>query len=179
MERIEVTARFGPQGEITPLILHQRSKTIPVTGVGRRWSDPQGVHILVMVPGEQIYELLVRQCPKPMVYKPPRSRVEAGMICLLLTQERDRVFPLQARNQAENTYLRSEIPLAVRMEKLGLSTKTGALFFGHTFLQLAKQWLWFPSACPGCKSLGAQRPLAPPGHSAVRYVLPAHRFAFP
>jgi hypothetical protein len=58
MEPIEVTARFSSQGEITPLNFIKDQKTTPVTGVGRRWSDPRGVHILVMAPGEQIYELL-------------------------------------------------------------------------------------------------------------------------
>ena len=58
MEPVEVTARFDLQGVITPLNIIKDQKTTPVTGVGRRWSDPQGVHILVMVPGEQIYELL-------------------------------------------------------------------------------------------------------------------------
>jgi hypothetical protein len=58
MEPVEVTARFDPQGVITPLNIMKDQKNIPVTGVGRHWSDPQGVHILVMVPGEQIYELL-------------------------------------------------------------------------------------------------------------------------
>ncbi len=58
MEAVEVTARFDPQGEITPLSFIMNQKTMPVTGIGRRWADPQGMHILVMVPGEQIYELL-------------------------------------------------------------------------------------------------------------------------
>jgi hypothetical protein len=58
MEPVEVTARFDLQGVITPLNLISDQKTIPVTGVGRRWSDSQGVHILVMAPGGQIYELL-------------------------------------------------------------------------------------------------------------------------
>lgn len=58
MEPVEVTARFGPQGEITPLNFTINQKTTQVSGVGRSWSDPQGVHILVLVPGEQIYELL-------------------------------------------------------------------------------------------------------------------------
>jgi hypothetical protein len=58
MEPVEVTARFDPGGEITPLSFTRDQKTTPVTGVGRRWSDSQAVHILVMVPGEQIYELL-------------------------------------------------------------------------------------------------------------------------
>jgi hypothetical protein len=58
MEPVEVTARFDPQGAITPLSIIRDQKTIPVTGVGRRWSDSQGVHILVMVPGGLIYELL-------------------------------------------------------------------------------------------------------------------------
>ncbi len=57
MEPIEVTARFGLQGEITPLAFTKDQKEIPITGVGRRWSDLKGVHILVMTPGEQIYEL--------------------------------------------------------------------------------------------------------------------------
>jgi hypothetical protein len=58
MEPIEVTARFGPQGEITPLNFTINQKTTQVSGVGRSWADSQGVHILVMAPGEQVYELL-------------------------------------------------------------------------------------------------------------------------
>jgi hypothetical protein len=57
MEAVEVTARFDPQGEITPLTIIKDHKEIPISGIGRRWSDARGVHILVMVPGEQIYDL--------------------------------------------------------------------------------------------------------------------------
>ena len=57
MEPIEVTVRFSTQGEITPLAFTKDQEEIPIIGVGRRWSDLKGVHILVMAPGEQIYEL--------------------------------------------------------------------------------------------------------------------------
>jgi hypothetical protein len=71
MEPVEVTARFDPQGVITPLNIMKDQKTIPVTSVGRRWSDPQGVHILVMVPGEQIYELLFANTQNRWFLSPP------------------------------------------------------------------------------------------------------------
>jgi hypothetical protein len=58
VEPIEVTARFNPQGEITPLSFVWRGHTYNVESTGRRWQGKDGVYVLVMVPGDQVYRLL-------------------------------------------------------------------------------------------------------------------------
>lgn len=58
MESIEVTARFDLQGKIVPLSFVLQGRTYPVESTGRRWQDEEGHHILVMVPGDQVFELL-------------------------------------------------------------------------------------------------------------------------
>ncbi len=58
MEPIEVTARFDRDGGITPLDFTWQGRKYPVTDVGRRWTDEEGEHILVMAGGERVYELV-------------------------------------------------------------------------------------------------------------------------
>jgi len=58
MEAIEVTARFDPLGVIYPLHFTWGTASYIVTGIGRRWHDETGQHILVMVPGDRVYELV-------------------------------------------------------------------------------------------------------------------------
>lgn len=58
MEPIEVTALFDSHGEITPLSFKWQGRNYPIESAGRRWHDDEGHHILVMVAGEQIYELV-------------------------------------------------------------------------------------------------------------------------
>ena len=58
METIEVTARFDREGKITPLSFTWRGKKYPVDSTGRSWVDEAGQHVLVMVPGERVYELV-------------------------------------------------------------------------------------------------------------------------
>ena len=58
MEPIEVTASFDRQGWATPLSFVWQGHTFPVTATGRRWKDGENQHILVMVPGEKVYELI-------------------------------------------------------------------------------------------------------------------------
>jgi hypothetical protein len=57
MEPIEVLARFKHNGVIHPLSFTWKGATYPVESTGRHWRDDQGFHILVMVPGEKVYEL--------------------------------------------------------------------------------------------------------------------------
>ncbi|MBP1692182.1 MAG: hypothetical protein H6Q37_65 [Chloroflexi bacterium] len=58
MVPIRVTARFNPDGEIIPENFNWQGIDYPITSVGRHWQDVRGFHILVMVPGDQIFELV-------------------------------------------------------------------------------------------------------------------------
>lgn len=57
-EPIEVTARFGVDGEISPRSFIYRGEKYPVDSTGRRWQDEEGIHILVMVHGNRVFELI-------------------------------------------------------------------------------------------------------------------------
>jgi hypothetical protein len=58
MEAVEVIARFEADGKIFPTSFTWKGQTYPVISVGRRWTDSDGQHILVMVPGDNVFELL-------------------------------------------------------------------------------------------------------------------------
>jgi hypothetical protein len=58
MELIEATVRFNPEGQITPLSFVWRGRTYDVVSTGRSWQAKDGLHILVMVPGDKVYHLL-------------------------------------------------------------------------------------------------------------------------
>ena len=60
MEEIDVVARFERSGRISPQSFTWRQVDYPVTSVGRSWQDDAGQHkhILVMVPGDRVFELV-------------------------------------------------------------------------------------------------------------------------
>jgi hypothetical protein len=58
MEPIEVIARFTLRGEIEPIRFRWHGDDYPVESTGRSWTDDQGYHVLVMIPGGQVHELL-------------------------------------------------------------------------------------------------------------------------
>ena len=58
MEPVEVIARFDAQGRLTPLSFIWQGQSISVASTGRRWQDERSEHILVMVPIEQVCELV-------------------------------------------------------------------------------------------------------------------------
>lgn len=60
MEPVEVTARFDLQGKAYPLRFVLGGRACAVASTGRRWSDPEGQHILVMSPDGRTFELLFR-----------------------------------------------------------------------------------------------------------------------
>jgi len=61
MEPVEVIARIDTQGRRTPLSFTWQGQSIPVASAGRRWQDERGEHILVMIPFEQVCELVFNQ----------------------------------------------------------------------------------------------------------------------
>jgi len=58
MEPIEITVRFNIEGQIEPLKFTWKGHNYLVTSTGRRWEDEQGKHILIMAPGDKVYEIL-------------------------------------------------------------------------------------------------------------------------
>jgi hypothetical protein len=58
MEAVEVVAHFDKQGEIWPVSLIWQGRKYQVVSHGRRWRDERGLHILVMVPVERVFELI-------------------------------------------------------------------------------------------------------------------------
>ena len=56
-EWVEVVARFGSDGELTPQSFTWHGRRYKVDITDRRWQDDSGQHFLVMVPGELVYEL--------------------------------------------------------------------------------------------------------------------------
>jgi hypothetical protein len=65
MELIEVTARFDTEGRVTPLQIAWKGSLVPIDSTGRRWEAEDGQHILAMLPGDRVIEL---------VFKPVESR---------------------------------------------------------------------------------------------------------
>ena len=50
-------ARFAPDGTIRVLAFTWQGRRLAVTGQGRQWPADDGQHLLVMVPGERVFEL--------------------------------------------------------------------------------------------------------------------------
>jgi hypothetical protein len=71
MEVIEVTAHFDVQGNITPLHFNWKERVYQVESTGRHWRDAEGWHILVMVAGERMYELIYRNSDGRWFLKQP------------------------------------------------------------------------------------------------------------
>lgn len=59
MDFIDVTAQFDSQGDITPLSFTWLGRAYLVESTGRSWKNETGCHILVIVPGARIFELVL------------------------------------------------------------------------------------------------------------------------
>jgi hypothetical protein len=55
---VVVEARFDNEGQVTPQRFTWQGREYRVDSLGRRWRDESGMHILIMIPGEQVYELI-------------------------------------------------------------------------------------------------------------------------
>ena len=58
MDPIEATARFDPQGQITPLRFTWKGRSYLVESTGRRWMAADGLHILIMAGSGDMFELV-------------------------------------------------------------------------------------------------------------------------
>jgi hypothetical protein len=58
MDLIKVNAHIDLDGNIIPLKFTWEGHHYTPDSIGRRWHDEKGAHILVMIPGGRVFELL-------------------------------------------------------------------------------------------------------------------------
>jgi hypothetical protein len=58
MEAVEVVAKFDLEGVISPQRFTWQQVDCPVVSIGRRWEEGGSQHILVMVTGDRVFELI-------------------------------------------------------------------------------------------------------------------------
>ncbi len=58
MEIVEVTARFTTDGQVIPLQIVWNGRRYTIESTGRRWEAEDGKHLLAMLPGDRVVELL-------------------------------------------------------------------------------------------------------------------------
>ena len=58
MIRIEMTAHSNITGKVLPISFIWQGRKTPILGIGRRWDNGDGEHILAMIPGDQVIELV-------------------------------------------------------------------------------------------------------------------------
>ncbi len=61
MEPIQVNIRFNQDGTIDPYSMLQHGVEQIFLSTGRRWVDRDGQHILAMLPGNRVVELVFNQ----------------------------------------------------------------------------------------------------------------------
>ena len=62
-EPVEVSARWEEAGRFTPLLMKWQGKAYSFTSTGRHWEDEEGWHVLCMIEGSQVVELIFRLNP--------------------------------------------------------------------------------------------------------------------
>ena len=70
MDEVEVTARYDENGKPFPTLFVWKGQSYRVDSVGRRWEDEAGQHLLALVPGGQVYELLLSPAGRHWYLKP-------------------------------------------------------------------------------------------------------------
>ncbi len=62
-EKVEVNARWKHSGGFSPERVYWQDQSYVVESVGRSWEDDDGFHVLCMLPGAQVTELVFRLNP--------------------------------------------------------------------------------------------------------------------
>lgn len=76
MQAIEVTARFDPSGNVTPVEFVWAGKTYPITKVGRNWNEGDDLHVLCQAPGAGVCELVFHADERRWYLARPSAPVE-------------------------------------------------------------------------------------------------------
>jgi nicotinamide-nucleotide amidase len=75
-ERVEVTAHWQRAGVLVPEKVYWQDKTYFIESTGRSWEDSDGIHILCMLPGGQVMELLFKLNPAGWFMKKQASTTQ-------------------------------------------------------------------------------------------------------
>lgn len=78
LEPVTVTARWNANGRFDPSQFVWRGKTIAVESTGRAWEDADGLHVLCMAMGGQVFELVFQLSPARWAVRPPSAAAHMG-----------------------------------------------------------------------------------------------------
>lgn len=70
-DTVQVEARWTHSGSLEPRRFKWQGKMYSVESTGRQWEDAQGLHVLCMVPGGQVFELIFHLNPAGWLVRPP------------------------------------------------------------------------------------------------------------
>jgi hypothetical protein len=76
-EPTAVETRFETNGRVRPHRFVWQEAWLDVTDVGRQWLDDAGRHVLVMVAGQQTFELLLER--ETLIWKVTRAPEERAV----------------------------------------------------------------------------------------------------
>lgn len=74
-EPVRVTAHWTQEGRFEPALFEWRAQLVTVEATGRSWEDENGLHVLCMAPGGQVFELLFRLQPAGWWLRAPARQV--------------------------------------------------------------------------------------------------------
>ncbi len=75
-ESVQVKARWNDAG-FSPRHFIWRGQVFPVESTGRQWEDDEGLHVLCMVSGGAVFELIFRLRPAGWWVNPPINAIAA------------------------------------------------------------------------------------------------------
>jgi hypothetical protein len=73
LEPAQVAARWKHEGRFEPSQFSWRGKIYHVESTGRDWEDEEGFHVLCMIPGGSVFELVFRLKPAGWLVRPPNT----------------------------------------------------------------------------------------------------------
>ncbi len=77
LESVKVAARWKHEGRFEPSQFSWRGKMYHIESTGRDWEDAEGFHVLCMVPGGHVYELVFHLNPAGWLVRPPNQATMA------------------------------------------------------------------------------------------------------
>ncbi len=73
LQPVEVTARWEPAEGFLPSKIIYAGDVYLIESTGRRWEDEHGLHILCMIAGGQVFELIFRLQPAGWFLRTPAA----------------------------------------------------------------------------------------------------------
>ena len=73
----QVTAQWDPAGWFLPRRFTWQGQEYLVESTGRQWEDDEGLHVLCMVPGGEVFDLVFHLQPAGWWLHPPSGMARA------------------------------------------------------------------------------------------------------